>query len=133
MTLTAPLSRALRRWRGPVDDLLGPIPRPPWASAGNLRDVLARQWIHGRGIEIGPLCCPLFVPRDAHVTYLDKWNEAALRDLGPHPRLAAQLAGPSPGRARTWLAESLGVSLAAAKSAAEASRRNSPCPATSKV
>lgn len=27
--------------------------------------------------------------------------------------LAAQLAGPSPGRARTWLAESLGVSLAA--------------------
>lgn len=88
MTLTAPLARALRRWRRPVDDLLGPIPRPPWAPAGNMRDVLARQWIHGRGVEIGPLCCPLFVPRDAHVTYIDKWNEPALREqLREHPDL----------------------------------------------
>ncbi|MBY0526477.1 MAG: class I SAM-dependent methyltransferase [Gemmataceae bacterium] len=72
-----PLARLVGR--GP-DLLVGPVPRPPWAPAGNPRDSLSRQFIRGHGIEIGALNCPLFVPRGVQVTYIDRWDTTTLRE-----------------------------------------------------
>jgi SAM-dependent methyltransferase len=59
--------------------LSSPIPRPPWSPAGGLRDHLAREFIRGRGIELGALWNPLSVPREAHVTYVDRCDADEFR------------------------------------------------------
>lgn len=50
---------------------------------------LALRFIRGRGIEIGALHNPLWVPPWAHVTYVDRLTEVALRrhypELNPFP------------------------------------------------
>lgn len=47
------------------------------------RKLLAKKYIHGRGIEIGALQEPLEVPPDAKVTYVDRLPVAGLRKLYP--------------------------------------------------
>src|SRR5438309_1826974 len=48
-----------------------------------LRPALARQFLQGRGIEIGALWNPLRVPRAATVTYVDRMSVADLRTHYP--------------------------------------------------
>jgi SAM-dependent methyltransferase len=44
---------------------------------------LARRFIRGRGIEIGPLHLPLEVPPEAEVRYVDRWPSEELRRRHP--------------------------------------------------
>jgi SAM-dependent methyltransferase len=48
-------------------------------AAGNLRELLAAQYLKGSGLEIGALYNPLFVPADVSVRYVDAWDEVSLR------------------------------------------------------
>ncbi len=52
------------------------------------RAKLAREYIHGEGIEIGGLNEPLAVPEDAHVIYVDRFETSELR--GRFPELARE-------------------------------------------
>jgi SAM-dependent methyltransferase len=82
----------VRRLAGPPQgNLIGPIPRPAWCPLGNFRDHLAGEFIRGSGIEIGAGQNPLFVQPGVRVRYLDRWNEAELRQqLRDCPRLHDQ-------------------------------------------
>jgi len=53
-----------------------------------LRELLARSYLRGRGLEIGGLHNPLRVPRSARVTYVDRLGVAQLRQH--YPELADQ-------------------------------------------
>ena len=53
---------------------------------GTVRDTrraIAAAFLHGDGIEIGPLNAPLIVPRTARVTYVDRMSVAELRRRYP--------------------------------------------------
>lgn len=50
---------------------------------GRKRASLARRFIRGRGIEIGPLHLPLEIPPEAEVRYVDRWPSEELRRRHP--------------------------------------------------
>lgn len=54
--------------------------------AQGLRPALARQYLHGAGLEIGALWNPLRVPRFVAVTYVDRLDLPALREHYPELR-----------------------------------------------
>jgi SAM-dependent methyltransferase len=54
--------------------------------AEGLRPALARQFLHGVGLEIGALGKPLRVPRSVRVTYVDRMDVPALREHYPELR-----------------------------------------------
>ncbi len=49
---------------------------------------LARQYLHGNGLEIGALHCPLPLPRETTVRYVDRMNYAGLCEH--YPELARE-------------------------------------------
>jgi predicted SAM-dependent methyltransferase len=50
---------------------------------GDARAAVARLYIHGEGLEIGPLCRPLSLPAGTRARYVDRLSTAQLRDTYP--------------------------------------------------
>lgn len=85
-----PLVRNVASWlraNPSIESLQGPIPRPPWMPAVNLRDRFSQEFINGAGLEIGALYNPVFVRPGVTVRYVDWEPTESLRDqvrLMPH-------------------------------------------------
>ncbi|MFT3880378.1 MAG: methyltransferase domain-containing protein [Gemmatales bacterium] len=87
-----PMARSVVQWMKtpvPSDVVQGPIPRPPWMPADNLRERFSRDFLTGSGLEIGALYNPVFVKPGVEVKYVDWEAGPSLREqLRPIEHLA---------------------------------------------